>query len=232
MNYFAHARHVLDDPYRAAGAASPDWLNVLDRPCRLRARGVEPLAADGDPRVAAFAAGVLDHLADDRWFHASGAFCELSFGFTREITRSFPDPGGHRSWFVGHVLVELLLDAALIAAAPERLRRYYESLAAVDVELVQSIVRRAAGKPAAGLAQVVPMFRRLEFLWDYLDDAKLLVRLNQVLGRVGLRPFDASLAIWLPAARQAVAARADELLREPVDPQSSNSAGREPFQPA
>ncbi len=164
MNYFAHARHLLDDPYRLAGAAAPDWLNVHDRGCRLRLRGVVPLLDDADPRVAAFARGVLDHLHDDRWFHETLAFVELSLRFSREIGRRFVDPQGHRSWFLGHILVELLLDATLIAAAPERLARYYESLATTDDALVRAAISRATGKQAEGLARFLPAFRQVRVL--------------------------------------------------------------------
>ena len=36
MNYFAHGRHFIDQPYLLAGTAVPDWLNVVDRSVRAR----------------------------------------------------------------------------------------------------------------------------------------------------------------------------------------------------
>ena len=38
MNYFAHGREFVDEPYFLAGTAVPDWLSVVDRPTRIRSR--------------------------------------------------------------------------------------------------------------------------------------------------------------------------------------------------
>ena len=43
-----------------------------------------------------------------------------------------------RAFFFGHVLLELLLDAALVERDPEVLPRYYESLAQVDPDVGQA----------------------------------------------------------------------------------------------
>jgi hypothetical protein len=49
-------------------------------------------------------------------------------------------------------------------------------------------------------------------LWDYADDGKLMMRLNQVMSRVGLPPLPSEFRQVLPDARAQVARRADELL--------------------
>ena len=38
MNYFAHGWNYVDAPYVLAGTAVPDWLSVVDRRVRARAR--------------------------------------------------------------------------------------------------------------------------------------------------------------------------------------------------
>ena len=55
-------------------------------------------------------------------------------------------------------------------------------------------------------------FRAARILWDYLEDAKLLVRLNQVMRRVGLETLPACIAQVLPEARGIVNHLAGELL--------------------
>ena len=77
MNYLAHAAEFLDDPYFVAGTALPDWLGVVDRRVRVRSRQAEPHALDADQRVAALARGIVQHHADDDWFHRSDAFTQL-----------------------------------------------------------------------------------------------------------------------------------------------------------
>jgi len=58
----------------------------------------------------------------------------------------------------------------------------------------------------------VEIFRQKQFLRDYFDDRRLLVRLNQVLERVKLSPLPDRAEELLAAAREIVRQRADDLL--------------------
>ncbi len=212
MNYFAHGRDFVDDPYLLAGTAVPDWLSVVDRRCRVRSRFATPLADDADPQVAAVAKGILRHLGDDDWFHAAPAFAELSWELSRLVRDRLPPDESFRPHFLGHILVEMLLDAALIADEPTRLQAYYAALDAVDGAVVQTAVNRIARVPVEHLAAFVALFSRERFLWDYLDDGKLLVRLNQVMRRVKLPALPSDFRELLPHARRLVVERQAELL--------------------
>ena len=158
MNYFAHAWHFLDDPYFVAGTAVPDWLSVSDRQVRLRSRHVAAAVDDADPRVAAVARGVLQHIRDDARFHATRAFAESSLALTVLVRDALGAETGFRPSFLGHLLVEVLLDAVLIDESPERLEAYYRALATVDVRLVQAAVNRFAPRPAKRLAIMAARF--------------------------------------------------------------------------
>ena len=59
MNYFAHGRTFIDDPYFLAGTAVPDWLCVVDRRVRARSKPASDLIRDSDLRVAAVARAVV-----------------------------------------------------------------------------------------------------------------------------------------------------------------------------
>jgi hypothetical protein len=217
MNYFAHAYRFLDDPLLAVGTAIPDWLVVADRPLRVRTKHVEPFVDDPDPCVAAIARGMRQHYRDDARFHETRAFAELTLCITvmaRDVLAGDP---GFRPSFLGHVLVELLLDASLLAERPSEVDRYYEILDATDAAAVQAIVNRMAPRPTARLAPMIGAFRRERILRDYLDDPRLLMRLNQIMRRVGLPCIPARFATILPEARRLVAARRGGLLeRIPV----------------
>lgn len=217
MNYFAHARLLLHDPYQLAGVALPDWLKVCDRRLRVRSRQAAPFLDSPDPRMASLAAGIVRHHRDDGWFHATLAFQRGNVEMTALLRNALPDDGGFRLGFLGHILIELLLDAHLIEQQPERLAAYYEALAEVDGAWVQHAVGQMAARPPSGLAELIPGFCQARFLFDYLEDGKLCFRLNQVMWRVGLPPLPASLREVLPEARRYVAARVAELLAEPED---------------
>jgi hypothetical protein len=215
MNYFAHGRRFLDDPYFLAGTAIPDWLNVADRRVRLRSKHAAILVDDPDPRIGAVARGALQHHYDDDWFHRTRAFAELSWSFTAAIRDALAPDDGLRPSFLGHILVELLLDATLIAEAPAELERYYAALAAVDANVVQEAVNRAAPRQTERLAPLIPAFLASRFLFDYLDDERLHYRLNGVMARVQLRPLPPSFLGLLPEARRRVAAAKEALLERP-----------------
>jgi hypothetical protein len=212
MNFFAHGREFVDDPYLLAGTAVPDWLNVSDRGVRVRSRHVEPWLAADDARLRSLARGIAQHHVDDGWFHATSAFAELCWAFTVEIRDLLGRDDGLRPSFLGHILVEILLDATLIAQDPERLTAYYQALESVDAGLLAELVNRMAPRPTERLAMLIPRFTAERFLWDYAEDGKLCYRLNQVMRRVGLSELPAALAALLPSARRRVEDRQHELL--------------------
>lgn len=212
MNYFAHGRAYTHDPYFLAGTAIPDWLSIVDRQVRAKPKGAGPLLEDPDPRVAALARGVMQHHVDDDWFHQTAAFNTLNVAFTGSIRRILAGDEGYRPAFLGHILVELLLDAVLIQQQPGQLDVYYQALATVDPQVVEAAVNRMAAKSTDRLAALLPRFLSERFLYDYADDGKLLHRLNQVMRRVNLSPLPESLLGFFPEARKAVKTRHLELL--------------------
>jgi len=217
MNYFAHGVAHLDDSYVVAGTAVPDWLNVVDRRVRVRPRQTAPLLCDSGANTAAVARGILQHHDDDRWFHRSRAFTELSLQLTVVVRDVLAGDEGFRPSFLGHILVEILLDSILIDENPEQLDRYYDVLSNVDAAEVAQVVERITGQSVSLLATFIPRFIDERFLPDYLDDGKLLRRLNQVMRRVRLPLLPESFQEIFPAARQRVAARRDELMAGPTN---------------
>jgi hypothetical protein len=212
MNYFAHARPFLEDPYFMAGTCVPDWLTVVDRRVRVRTHRAEPLAGDADQPTASVARGIVQHLRDDARFHETRAFAELALQLTVAARDRLGEDSGFRPSFLGHLLVEVLLDANLIADDPQRLETYYRRLETVDGRRVEEAVNRMANRPTGRLAWMIARFCEEQILWDYLEDGKLLGRLNQVMRRVTLPPLPADFQELFPEARRKVAGRRAELL--------------------
>ena len=131
---------------------------------------------------------------------------------TARVRDALEGETGMRPAFLGHLLVELLLDAALMADQPARLTEYYRVLEAVDARRVEAAVNRMAPRPTERLAVFIGLFCRERILWDYLEDDKLMVRLNQVMRRVRLAALPDDFATLLPAARRLVAERKTALL--------------------
>jgi hypothetical protein len=212
MNYFAHAMPFLDRPVLAVATGIPDWLTVVDRGVRLRARHVEPYLGDADPLLADVAAGVLQHLRDDARFHETRAFAETMAELTVRSRDALAGETGLRPAFLGHLLTEVLLDAALIVENPGGLETYYALLESVDPRAIESAVNRMASQPTDRLAWMIGRFREARILSDYGEDGKLMTRLNQVMVRAKLPPVPDAFAAVLPDARRLVAGRKDQLL--------------------
>jgi len=213
MNYFAHALRFLgDDLYFIAGTGVPDWLRVADREVRVRRRHLAAAMVHAGPEELPLLRGIKQHLDDDAWFHETRGFVELSLAISAEARDVLADPQGLRPAFLGHLLVEVLLDAALIAENPARLEDYYRVLERTDPAKIEEGVNRVAQRPTERLSPMIRLFCRERILWDYLDDAKLLRRLNQVMRRVGLAELPEGFVGLLPTARHLVERRKAELL--------------------
>ena len=218
MNFLCHALPYLDRPLMVAGTAVPDWLSVVDR--RVRARGKwarEHLESD-DSDLREVAAGIVQHHHDDRWFHGTRAFAETNLQLAVQLRDLLPGDAGFRPSFVAHILVEMLLDALWIRDDASLAKRYYDLLRTVSAERVQRCVNRITGQPTERLADLIERFIEIRFLYDYLDQAKLLMRLNQVMRRVGLAPLPPVVGDWLPEAARLVESRRRCLLSPPDAP--------------
>jgi hypothetical protein len=222
MNYLAHALAGLDRPYFVAGTSVPDWLSVVDRSVRARSAGARRLLEDDEEDVRQLAEGVIRHHEDDRWFHGTRAFAETNLQLAVELRDQLPGDDGFRPSFVGHILVEMLLDATLIEDDPALVDRYYRSLAALRPDRVEATVNRIAARPTGALVPLVPRFIAERFLYDYARDDKLWFRLNQVMRRVRLPPLPAELVPWIATARRRVR-QVREALLTPPSPATSTS---------
>jgi hypothetical protein len=212
MNYFAHAINFLDRPYFAVGTGVPDWLTVCDRGVRMRSRYLEAFRPNGDSRVGEVVDGILQHIRDDGLFHQSRAFAELSLELTVESREALQHDSGFRPGFLGHLLVELLLDASLVAENPGKIEDYYRLLGSIDATVVQATVNSVGPRQTERLATMISRFHQERILCDYLEDAKLMERLNQIMSRVKLRRLPESFIELLPLARKLVENRREELL--------------------
>ena len=154
---------------------------------------------------AELAAGALQHIEDDHWFHKTRAFAEATARLGR-IFRDYLGPGdGFRCGFLGHIACELILDAILIERYPERLDRITHARATRRRSRLEkpSLIGRSAGR----LEPWLPRFCEAQFLRDYADPERLAYRLNQVLRRIKLDPLPAGVEELLATARGVVRSR-------------------------
>lgn len=212
MNYFAHGLNHLDRPYFLIGTALPDMLSVVDRKVRLRPRLLEPWLGDAESLQADVAAGALQHLTDDDWFHSTRGFSEVTNDLTCRFRKFLGADDRYHCGFLGHVGMELLLDGILMERYPSEFEEYWVALHTIDADLIEAAVNRMAKVPAERLAWFINVFRKEQFLRGYADDQTLLRRLNQVLIRVKLEPVPMETVQVIAAGRDLVRDRLFDLL--------------------
>ncbi|QEG21935.1 hypothetical protein [Mariniblastus fucicola] len=212
MNCFSHALPSLDNAYVATGCCIPDWLSAADRKCRVREKKATPFVDHDDPIVAAVAKGIVNHHKDDYWFHTNQTFQQMNIKFAVELRELLDGERGMRTGFLGHVLIELFLDAWLHEKFPGKLEFYYQQLESIDPEKVQDVVNLFATKQTDKLAPAIRGVIKERYLFDYTDDSKTLYRINRVLTRIGLEKIDDRILEWMKNARTRVYDRVPDLL--------------------
>lgn len=215
MNFLCHAMPYFDHPLLAVSTGVPDWLSVVDRRIRARGKLARQFVDSEDRELKLVATGVIRHIEDDRWFHGTQAFVETNLQLAVELRDLLPGDAGFRPTFVAHILIEMLLDAFWIRDDPTLGERYYASLRSISAATIQRCVNAITGKPTEKLTGVIDRFMEVQFLYDYLDHDKLLIRLNQVMKRVGLTLLPVEVRDWLPAAEKLVESRRQRLLTPP-----------------
>lgn len=212
MNYFAHAIRFLDRPVFAVATGLPDMLSVIDRKMRLRARRLEPFADASGSFESEVAAGAMQHLEDDRWFHTTRAFVETSAELTNLFRTVLGEEDRMRCPFLGHIVTELQLDVVLMERYPDRLDRYYKLMSEVDSLAVETAVNQMATKTSDRLAWLIARFCDEQFMRCYPVPGRLRFRLNQVMLRVGLDQIPEAIEPLLETSQVIVRGRADDLL--------------------
>ena len=222
MNFLSHAIPYLtssnfSSPLLAVSTGIPDWLTVVDRKIRARGKLAEQHVNSVDSDLSDVAKGILLHISDDRWFHGTQAFVETNMELAIQLRDQLPGDAGFRPSFVGHILIEMLLDGLWIRDDRAHAEDYYAAIRQASPSTIERCVNVITGKPTTKLAAVIERFAEIQFLYDYLDHEKLLMRLNQVMNRVGLPALPDTIARWLPEAQDLVESRRGQLLTPPGD---------------
>jgi len=214
MNCFTHALPHIDDAYMAVGCCLPDWLSACDRKCRLREKNAVKFVDDSDPIVSTIAKGVVQHHQDDDWFHQTPIFNKLILEFAVELRELFGNERTMRPSLVGHIVVELFLDAYLNEKHPGEMERFYQQVATVDSERVQDAINLFATKPTDKLVAEIKRFVDVRYLFDYATDEGVIYRINKVFKRIKLEPLGDQMLDWMPQARDRVYSNVAGLLPE------------------
>ena len=131
-------------------------------------------------------------------------FNELILNFAVELRELFENDRSMRPSLIGHIVVEMFLDAYLHQQNPGKLEYFYQQVATVDAAAIQNAVNLFATRPTDKLTEEVGRFCRARYLFDYESDTGTAYRINRVMSRVSIGEVDDRIFEWLPNARKRV----------------------------
>jgi hypothetical protein len=130
-------------------------------------------------------AGALKHHDDDLRFHTNAAFQRLTDEAVHAIRALSPAPR-LRASALGHIIVEMLLDACVEEAHPGATSHYYAALDELDAEELATIATRFTGRALPTLPALLRRFARARFLFSYASDEGVVSALEGVCHRAGM----------------------------------------------
>ncbi len=195
MNFVSH--YFLDQARSSSshfffGVITPDLVGVFDRRIKLKPHSLPPIEADHvSMGELSFYKGVLRHFEVDAVFHTSVFFNRETKLLQEELREYFDEETLPRSYFIAHILLELLLDKVLIEAHPEVLPTFYQHLLNIpslqQLELTEWVCRAKMHRYQAYLMR----FQERQYLYDYRDWRHILSIMRRILDNLRIKTGDA-----------------------------------------
>jgi hypothetical protein len=198
------------------GVAVPDLLIAYDRGLRFSRTRV-------DERVELFPhsglwRGVRHHLAVDRFFHGSRFFHDSYDSIRHFLVHHLPSTVTCRRFFLAHLVVEILLDHALLGRDPSLAASFYTRLGQISRSTVRAELESFFERPLPELTAHLDRFMRIRFLEHYAVIEDLHEPVNRMLQRTRQEPIPADyLGQWrslMVSCRQVILANLPALVDE------------------
>lgn len=189
MNFLSHFRLCghYQDPERTVGKILPDLVRMVDRNWRLHKQRLPDLPGKLHP----LAEGINWHIGTDAYFHSSLYFKEKEAVVKAAIERIDLPGNHHYTYFYSHVLLEMVLDRVVMRENPSLLPQFYESLSQVSKATIFAFFQYKQWETYLDrFWHTLQRFIQHAYLYEYIENERLLFALDRVAGRVGLQLFD------------------------------------------
>ncbi len=190
MNLISHFYLDREHPESLyfVGIATPDLVSVFDRKTRLKAANLPIIMENESSREQmSFYNGILRHFEVDALFHSSEFFQTETQLLARQLKDTFGDKQVKRSFFVAHILLELILDRILILKDSELLYSFYKHFQNKDILKLVYFTEWACKKPLPGYAAFLWKFAEKKFLYNYTEWEFLVKVIENLLKKVGIQ---------------------------------------------
>ena len=189
MNFLSHFyfySHPTDNYYNT-GLVLPDFIRIGAKGERLKLNGNFD---DQGSEINSLVLGAADHFKADKIFHASTYFTDFNAligdilkaeGFSKQY---------NRTWFISHILLELMIDRVIIKENTEALNAFYFSLTNTDTSHLDHFLELHQIANRENFIDFFEHFRKIQYMHSYTDNDKFVYAINRIAQRAGLNKFE------------------------------------------
>ncbi|MEL6698395.1 MAG: hypothetical protein AAFV78_05720 [Bacteroidota bacterium] len=188
MNFIAH--YYLEREHRqdwvVVGVSTPDLVSIYDRKARIKLSGLPADHEVVDPRKKDFLIGVRSHIEADKRFHSAPYFFEETALLGGMLKEAIHPVEIRRTFFIAHILFELIIDKILVQKYPELLTEYYAHMENPLIEEIDDFTGWLLKYDLPGYGTFFNRFVKRRYLEDYTEWKNIIYVLKRVMGRVNL----------------------------------------------
>lgn len=185
MNYLSHFYFdtISEDSYYVMGIALPDLSKMANRTWNLHPhKHVEKF--EDNPILKSIHSGWERHVQVDGLFHNSNYFKENADFIRDKIKKIHNIHPKIRPFVLGHIGLELLLDAVLLRKGIIDLKKYYTHLKKVDPTIINNFLRLNGINPENRFEMVLSRFIEVQYLASYNNNENLSYGLKRISERI------------------------------------------------
>lgn len=214
MNFVSH--YYLDRGKTSSmfllGVSTPDLLSNFREGVRLR-QGNMPLIMESDACEGQiqFYNGVLRHFEVDRLFHSSTFFQNETNYLSSQLRNTFTKREIERTFFVSHILLELLMDRILIMNDEHILNEYYAHYSPVNIRKTVWLSEWISRQPLSEYYTYLLKFSQRKYLYQYQNLEFIVYIIRQLFSKLRLKKtaflYDSRLFILLEDYQKSLKAK-------------------------
>lgn len=188
MNFISHFyldRDVQNSLF-IVGSVTPDLMSIYNSGLRIKKSHLNRFQSNLHPEVPeSFVKGLARHFFVDRVFHSSEHFSAETKLISNDLAERFPQYDIQRKFFIGHILLELVLDKILIDSNPGLLEDFYAHFSQADEYIrIQNATAEVSGHDLPKYTSFLKKFYDHKYLRQYKRYEHIAFVLNQILRRV------------------------------------------------
>jgi hypothetical protein len=170
--------------YHTLGTVLPDLLKNADKTINLHPEKLH----HPDPRIEDIILGWQKHLAVDRYFHTSQFFISHSSQLRILIA---PAVAGSpvKTFFLGHIALELILDNLLITTGKVSADDFYDHLSSCNNDIIEEFLNFAGLADTDQFFRFYENFKRSRYLETYAETQQIAYALRRICMRIWNDPF-------------------------------------------